>query len=258
MRIIATANAKGGSGKTTTAVNLGAALGEIGKRVLLIDLDPQCSLTHWYGITDAGEDMLDLFDGKKRLVDLVWEADAPGVDVVPSCGALAGFELRLSREIGAETLLRGQLSQLPVDTWDYILIDAPPTFGLLTLNVLTAAHEVLVPVEAHYMALAGVGELEATVDRVHRLNADLTVTGILPCRVSRTRLASEVVEALRGHYGSLVYRTIIRENVRLAEAPSSGMPITQYDSASNGAADYRALALEVIAQEKGGTGNGKA
>ncbi|MHB1456875.1 MAG: ParA family protein [Armatimonadota bacterium] len=250
MRTLVIASQKGGSGKTTTAVNLAAALAEQNRRVMLVDLDPQCSASAWYAVTDAGEGLLGVFDGKKKLTELVWETDTPGVDVVPSCNALAGYELRLSREIGAETLLRAELDRLPAGMWDYVLVDSPPTLGLLTLNALTAVREVIVPVEARAMALAGLGELKRTVDHVRqRLNPDLNITGILACCVNRTRLAIDVVATLRRDNGPLVYRTIIRENVRIAEAPSYQQPITQYDTLSNAAVDYRSLAAEVIAQE---------
>jgi chromosome partitioning protein len=143
------------------------------------------------------------------------------------------------------------LERLPPDRWDYVLLDCPPTLGILTVNALAAARELLVPVEAHVMALSGLAQLLHTVEVVRdRLNPDLQVTGILACRVdSRTRHAREVVERLRERSGNLVYRTVIRENIRLAECPSFGQPITQYDPKSAGAADYRALAQEIMEQE---------
>jgi chromosome partitioning protein len=145
------------------------------------------------------------------------------------------------------------LERLAPDRWDYVLIDCPPTLGILTVNALAAARELLVPVEAHVMALSGLAQLLHTVEVVRdRLNPELKVTGILACRVdSRTRHAREVVERLRDRSGNLVYRTVIRENVRLAECPSFGQPITQYDPKSAGAADYRALAQEIMDQERG-------
>ncbi|MBM4273063.1 MAG: ParA family protein [Deltaproteobacteria bacterium] len=253
MRTIAIANQKGGSGKTTTCVNLAAALGEAGRRVLMIDLDPQHSATAWYGIKNAGKGVLGIFMDNARLEDFIQAAAAPGVEVAPSSAWLVGVEKVLAGEVGAETILKRQLDRLPPDRWDYVLLDCPPTLGILTVNALAAARELLVPVEAHVMALSGLAQLLHTVEVVRdRLNPDLKVTGILACRVdSRTRHAREVVERLRERSGSLVYRTVIRENIRLAECPSFGQPITQYDPKSAGAADYRALAQEIMEQERG-------
>ena len=156
-----------------------------------------------------------------------------------------------AREVGAETILRRNLDRLPPDRWDYVLIDCPPTLGVLTVNALVAVAELLVPVEAHVMALSGLAQLLQTVEVVRdRLNPSLRVSGILACRVDfRTRHAREVVEQLRQRSGSLVYHTVIRENIRLAECPSFGQAITAYDGKSAGAADYRALADEIISQE---------
>ncbi len=252
MRTLAIANQKGGSGKTTTSVNLAAALGEQGRRVLMVDLDPQHSATSWFGIRNAGKGVLGIFLDGGNLQEFVQETGAPGVDVAPSSAWLVGVEKILAGELGAETLLRRQLARLPLDRWDYVLIDCPPTLGILTINALTAVQELLVPVEAHVMALAGLAQLLHTVEVVQeRLNPELKVSGVLACRVdSRTRHAREVVDMLRERSGDLVYQTVIRENVRLAECPSFGQPITQYDSKSAGAADYRALAQEVIRQER--------
>jgi chromosome partitioning protein len=253
MRTIAIANQKGGSGKTTTSVNLAAALGEAGRRVLVVDLDPQHSATAWYGIKNAGKGVLGIFMDNASLEDFIQAAAAPGVEVAPSSAWLVGVEKVLAGEVGAETILRRQLERLAPDRWDYVLIDCPPTLGILTVNALAAARELLVPVEAHVMALSGLAQLLHTVEVVRdRLNPELKVTGILACRVdSRTRHAREVVERLRDRSGNLVYRTVIRENVRLAECPSFGQPITQYDPKSAGAADYRALAQEIMDQERG-------
>jgi chromosome partitioning protein len=252
MRVLAIANQKGGSGKTTTTVNLAAALGEKNRRVLVLDLDPQASASHWYGIRNAGRGLLDVLTEHDDLFHHVESTDVPGVDVIPSSARLAGVEKALAREVGAETILRRKLQRLPAIQWEYVLLDCPPTFSILTVNALTAAPELLVPVEAHVMALHGLAQLIETVGVIkERLNPDLELAGIVACRVdSRTRHAQEVVEELRTRFGTTVYDAVIRENVRLAECPSFGKPITQYDPRSAGASDYRALADEVILQER--------
>jgi chromosome partitioning protein len=251
MRTIACVNQKGGSGKTTTAVNLAAALGERGRRVLLIDLDPQASASSWLGAADAGRGMLDMFAGEADALSLVRESSAPGVEIIPSSAWLVGVEKALAGEVGAETILRAKLAALP-ERWDVILLDCAPTLGILTVNALAAAREVLVPVEAHVMALTGLAQLLQTISIVReRLNPELEVAGIVACRVdARTRHSQEIVTQLRERFGSQVYKTPIRENVRLAECPSFAQPITQYESRSAGAQDYRALAEEVEAQSQ--------
>lgn len=249
MRIIACVNQKGGSGKTTTAVNLAATLGERGKRVLLLDLDPQASATNWLGITDAGRGLLDAFAGEAELADLVMPTPAPNVQIIGSSAWLLGVDKALAGEVAAETILRTKLRALP-EKWDYILIDCAPTLGILTVSGLTAAREILIPVEAHVMALSGLAQLLNTVAVVReRLNPELEIAGILACRVDgRTKHALEIVEQLYERFGDLVYQTVIRENVRLAECPSFGEPITLYDKRSAGAQDYRALAEDVDTQ----------
>jgi len=251
MRTIAIANQKGGVGKTTTAVSLAAALGEKGRRVLLIDLDPQASATMWYGIKNGGRGLLDVFTNNGNLSDVVHNTGFAGVDVVASSPWMAGAEKMLAGEVGAETILKHQLRNLPADRWDYVLIDCPPALGLLTVNALTAAGELLVPVEAHVLALSGLAQLMHTVEVVQqRLNPDLRVTGILACRVDRrTRHAREVVARLRSRFGNLVYKVVIHTNVRLAECPSFGQPITEYAPKSRGAREYRSLAKVLISEE---------
>jgi len=249
MRTIALMNQKGGSGKTTTAVNLAAALGAKGRSVLLIDLDPQASASDWLGVKDESRGLLDVFVESKPLGELV------GLDLVPSSPWLVGAEKALAGEVGAELVFRRALDRLITrrDHWDYILVDCPPSLGLLVISSLTACGEVLVPVEATTMPLKGLAALMGTIDRVRDLlNPSLHVTGILACRVdSRRRLSHEVVERLRATFNGTVFRTVIRENVRLAEAPSFAQPITVYDARSTGAEDYAAAATELESRANG-------
>ena len=251
MRVIAIANHKGGSGKTTTAVNLAAALAERNRRVLLVDLDPQASASHWLGVDDRPAGVAEVLTDGAELGRLVRPTPSAGLDLVPGSEALARAERRLAQEVGAEMILRRQLQRLPATAWDYVLLDCPPSLGVLTLNALVAAREVLVPVEAHVMALGGLAQLLATLEVVReRLNPQLELAGIVACRLdARTRHGREVLQELQSRFGERVYRATIRENVRLAEAPSFGEPITRYDARSTGTADYRALAEEVIRQE---------
>ncbi len=260
MRTIAVMNQKGGTGKTTTAVNLGAALAERGLRVLLIDLDPQFSTTAWLAAHDVGRGVFDVFADPEatRLADLVRPTAAERLSLVGASAWLVGAEKALSSEPGAETILREQLAALGEDAFDFALIDCPPTLGVLTVNALTAAREVLVPVECHVMGLQGLALILQTVERVRkRLNPALKVTGILACRLdARTNHGPEVLGKLRARFPE-TFRTVIRETVRLAECPSMGEPITAYAPSSHGAEDYRALADEVLAQDTG-EGHGTA
>jgi chromosome partitioning protein len=253
MRVIAIVNQKGGTGKTTTAVNLGAALAEKNRGVLLIDLDPQFSTTMWYAISNPGRGVFDLFShpDKTQLSDLIQKTGTDGVSIVPSSAWLVGAEKALSTEPGAETILREKIEAIDPGRFAYVLIDCSPTLGILTVNALTAAREVCVPVECHVMGLQGLAQLLQTVEVVRkRLNPRINITGILACRVDmRTNHSQEVVEKLRSRFPELTYRTVIRENIRLAECPSMGEPITTFAPTSAGAEDYRSLADEIISQE---------
>lgn len=248
-RIFAVSNQKGGSGKTTTAVNLSATLGENGKSVLLVDLDPQASATTWFAVKNAERGIYDCLTGNTLIKSITCKTSAPGVDVVPASTWLVGVEKALAAEVGAETILKRRLAE--VSGYDYILLDCPPSLGLLTVNALTAAGELLIPVETHIMALGGLAQLLQTFEYVkERLNSGLCLAGILACRVdSRTRHAQDIIDQLRKRFPKDTLKTVVRENVRLAEAPSFGQPITQYDTSSHGAQDYRALAREIIKQE---------
>lgn len=246
MRTVAITNQKGGSGKTTTAVNLAAALGELGASVLVIDLDPQASASSWLGVVDGSRGLLDVLSGEASLASLVRDTGVPGVALVPSSSWLVRAEREIGGEPGAETILRGELVALPKQ-WDWVLIDCPPTLGLLSVQALVGCRELLVPVTAEAMSVAGLAALLQTLERVRqRLNPKLALTGIVACRVdARTRLSREVVEQLRERFGRQVCRTVIRESVRLAEAPSHHQPILTYAPDSHGAEDYSALAREL-------------
>ncbi|WP_447965385.1 ParA family protein [Nitrospira sp. Ecomares 2.1] len=250
-RIIAITNQKGGSGKTTTAVNLAATLGELKRRVLLVDLDPQASASNWYGISEEGKGLFEAFTESKNLKDLIQSTCVPRVDMIPSSSWLVGVDKALAGEVGAEMILNRHLADLS-DQWDYILLDCSPTLGIVTINALVAAKEILIPVETHVMALRGLAHLLQTVETIRvRLNSALAISGILACRVdARTRHALEVVAQLRERFKKQVFKVVVRESIRLAECPSFGKPVTLYDPQGNGAKDYRALAKEVIRQER--------
>jgi len=251
LRVIAIANHKGGSAKTTTTVNLAAALAELERRVLVVDLDPQASSSWWLSPTVTTPGASDLFTSEIAVKVLVQKTATVGVSLIPADGSLTNTEKLLAARAQAELTLRRRIKQLDASHWHYVLIDTPPTLGLLTVNALVSAREVIIPVEAHVLALSGVSQLLETVERMRdKLNPELRIAGVVACRVdSRTRHSVDVVESLQKNFGKVLYATKIRENVRLAEAPSYHQPITAYDGRCAGADDYRALAAEVIAQE---------
>jgi chromosome partitioning protein len=252
MRTIAIVNQKGGSGKTTTAVNLAAALAEANKKVLLIDLDPQASASMWYGFKDKGKGLYEVLTEDGKLEEVIEKTLIETLHIVPSSPLLAGVEKALANEVASESILKNKVGGLPSRPWDYLLMDCPPTLGILSLNALTMANEVLVPVEAHVMALHGLVQLLKTINLVkQRLNPALEITGILACRVDyRTKHSQEVLTQLRTRFEGKVCQSVIRENIRLAEAPLHLKPITLYDAHCNGSQDYRMLAQELMAQEK--------
>jgi len=250
MRTIAIVNQKGGSGKTTTSVNLAATLAEAGKKVLLIDLDPQASASLWYGFKEKGKGLYDVLTDDIALHHAIENTSIEGLSMIPSSQLLAGVEKALANEVASESILKNKFHQLANKPWDFLLIDCPPTLGILSLNALTIANEVLIPVEAHVMALHGLVQLLKTINLVkQRLNPLLEISGILACRVDyRTKHSQEVLTQLRSRFEGKVCEAVIRENIRLAEAPLHLKPINLYDPNCNGTLDYRKLAQEVLGQ----------
>jgi chromosome partitioning protein len=251
MRCIAVINQKGGVGKTTTTVNLGAALARRGTRVLLLDMDPQANLTvHVDKRPDLeGNTLTDLLVEDRPLAELVQRTATPGLDVVPSDTSLAGVEQVLANRIGRETLLREAIERFPGrHDYDYLLLDCPPSLGVLSANALVAADHVVIPMQAEYLSLQGMAKLIEVIQLVQkRLNPNLRVAMVLPCMVdSRTNLSMEVLREIEQHFGGQLARTRIRNNVKLAEAPSFGRTIFEHAPDSNGARDYEAAAEELV------------
>jgi chromosome partitioning protein len=248
MRILAITNQKGGVGKTTTCVNLAASLAATKRRVLLIDLDPQGNATTGSGVEKAGlkHTIYHVLIGDKSIAEVRVQAES-GFDVIPANRELAGAEVELVNELARETRLKTALSTLS-DEYDYILIDCPPALNLVTVNALTAAHAVMIPMQCEYYALEGLSDLVNTIKKVRAyLNPGLEIEGLLRTLFDpRNMLAQQVSAQLTQHFGDKVYRTVIPRNVRLAEAPSYGQPALAYDRASKGAQAYLALAGEII------------
>jgi chromosome partitioning protein len=246
-KIVALANQKGGVGKTTTAINLGASVAACERRVLLVDLDPQANASSGIGVTEADPSMYDVLIENMPLREIVRPTEIPTLFLAPSSVDLVGAEVELRDAIGREYYLKRVLEPVAAD-YDYILIDSPPSLGLLTVNGLTAAHSVLVPLQAEYFALEGVSQLLATIDRVKSaVNPSLDIEGIvLTMYDERMNLARQVADEVRNHFGEKLYKTVIPRNVRLSEAPSFGKPIILYDIRSRGSEAYVSLAREFI------------
>ena len=247
-KIIAVSNQKGGVGKTTTSVNLAACVADAGKRVLLIDIDPQGNASS--GLGQQAQDGLSVYPviiGELEAEKAIVRTDFGSLDVLPSSIELAGAEIELVAMPGRETLLREALAPIK-ERYDYIFIDCPPSLSLLTLNAMTAADSVLIPIQCEYYALEGVGQLMNTLQLVRkRLNPELAIEGVVLTMLDgRTNLGLQVVQEVKKYFKGRVYGSISPRNVRLSEAPSHGMPIHVYDSRSTGANAYRELAAEFI------------
>ena len=245
-RIYAVANQKGGVGKTTTAVNLAACLAEAGERSLVVDLDPQANATSGLGERANGISTHDLLDGAP-VRELARPTRFSNLDIVPSKPELAGAAVELARRSDGERYLAESLAPAR-DTYAFVFLDCPPSFGPLTVNALAASDRVLIPVQAEYYALEGLAQLMHSVNLVRaRLNPKLALAGLLLTMVDgRTRLSAEVADEVRRHFGDLVFRTAVPRSVRLAEAPSHGLPAIVYDRRSSGAEAYWKVAMELV------------
>ena len=248
-RIIAVANQKGGVGKTTTAINLSACLAEVGQKVLTIDLDPQGNTTSGLGVdkNSVEDSVYELMLGESKIEDCIVETEIEHQSLLPSDVNLAGAEIELIGIEEKEYILKREIKKIR-DHYDFLIIDCPPSLNMLTVNALTAADTVLVPIQCEYYALEGLSQLIRTIELVQqRLNPELEIEGVVFTMYdARTNLSLQVVENVKGYLHQNIYKTIIPRNVRLAEAPSHGLPINLYDTKSAGAESYRLLAQEVL------------
>ena len=252
-RIIAIANQKGGVGKSTTAINLSACLAEKNQTVLLIDIDPQGNTTSGVGVDkdNAEATLYELLVGACELKDCIIENVYENLSLIPANVNLAGAEIELVGVEGREYLLKNQIDTIK-DKYDFVIMDCPPSLNILTINAMTTANSVLVPIQCEYYALEGLTQLIHTIELVQeRLNSELVIEGVVFTMYdARTNLSLQVVENVKNNLNQSIYKTIIPRNVRLAEAPSYGMPINLYDTRSVGAESYRLLAEEVLNREE--------
>jgi len=253
-KILAVANQKGGVGKTTTTINLGAALAEIGQKVLIVDLDPQGNASTGLGVEAADRDLTtyELLLDDLPLSDLICETEIPGLDIVPATVDLSSADIDLIANEKRSYLLHDALRQIGMDAFGYnfILIDCPPSLSLLTVNALVASHAVLVPLQSEFFALEGLSQLMLTIREVRQTaNPNLRIEGVvLTMYDARNNLSQQVENDARGTLGDLVFKTVIPRNVRVSEAPSFSVPVLTYDSTSKGALAYRQLAREILAK----------
>ena len=249
-RIITIANQKGGVGKTTTALNLAASLGEAKQKVLLLDFDPQGNAGSGLGIRDAKNSIYEVLSGELRIEDILQTEIVENVDFLPGNRNLAAMDAELANEENKNYFLKDVLDKIEKN-YDYIFIDCPPSLGTLTINALTASHSVLIPIQCEYYALEGLSQMLETIQTVRTaLNESLSIEGILFTMYDgRNLLSQDVVRAVKEHFTVTIFNTIIPRNVRLAEAPSHGLPINLYDGGSTGADAYRKLAGEILEKE---------
>ena len=253
-RIIALVNQKGGVGKSTTAVNLAAALAVSGRKVLVVDFDPQGNTTTGLGVNkqELKRDVYDLLLHHTSIVDVLKHTEIEGLDVIPATINLAGAEIELVSALSRENRLKGVLGPI-AENYEFVLVDCPPSLGLLTINALTAAQEIIIPVQAEYYALEGLSQLTNVVRRVQEaLNPQLHVSGVLVTMFDgRTKLAMEVLDELNAYFPRQMFKTQIPRNVRLSEAPSFGKPVILFDVKSRGAQAYLSLAREMLEAQSG-------
>jgi chromosome partitioning protein len=243
-KVISISNHKGGVGKTTSAINLGAGLNKLGKRVLLIDLDPQANLSQSLGLVDQERTIYGALRGEYKLQPIEVIA---GLDLIPSTLDLSGAEIEMSGEAGREYILKELVDPIR-GSYDYVLIDSPPSLGLLTINAFTASDRVFIPLQAQYLALQGLTKLLEVIDKItKRLNKELRVGGVFITQYDgRKVLNRDVVATIGAHFQDQLFKTMVRDNIALAEAPSQGLDIFRYNPKSYGAEDYLSLSQEVI------------
>lgn len=246
-KIISVANQKGGVGKTTTAINVSSLIAAAEKRTLLIDIDPQSNSSSGLGVSNQNPSVYEVLIGEKPITEVITNTYMPFMDLLPSNINLVGAEIEMVDFPDRETLLKKTLNDITVN-YDFIIIDCPPSLGLLTLNSLTASDSVLIPVQCEYFALEGLGQLLNTINIVKQnFNKDLSIEGVLLTMYdSRLKLSQQVAEEVRKYFGDKVFKTVIHRNVRISEAPSFGKPIILYDAVSTGSKNYMALASELL------------